>query len=147
MSESTDERTEHQEIEDLFSGFYEGDLEADDKKRVEAHLEGCEQCEAEYQDFIKAVDQISGLGKRKMAAPPGFEKDVESVIERRSAGRFFSGRKLTDRTPLTILALVAIAIGAGLYWWLRSSETGSLKTNPDPPADVEPGVRDVLPSP
>lgn len=147
MTEATDERTEHDEIEELFSDFYEGELSAADKKRVETHLEACEQCEAEYADFTRAIEQISGLGKHKLAAPPDFEKGVESTIEKRSAGRFFGGRKLTDRAPLTILALIAIAIGVGLYWWLAGSETGSLKSRPDPPADVKDEVRDVLPTP
>lgn len=147
MSESTEERTEHDEIEELFSEFYEGELGPEDKKRVESHLDGCEQCEAEYADFVKAIEQISGLGKRKMAAPPDFEKGVESTIEKRSAGRFFGGARLTDRVPLTVLALIAIAIGVGLYVWLRGSETGSLKPRPEPPADVDDNVRDVLPTP
>jgi anti-sigma factor RsiW len=147
MSESTEDRTEHDEIEDLFSAFYDGDLGDEDKKRVEAHLESCERCESEYADFVKAIEQISGLSKRKVAAPPDFEKGVESTIEKRSAGRFFAGHRLTDRAPLTILALLAIAIGVGLYLWQRSSETGSLKNTPEPPGEVEPGVRDVLPTP
>ena len=142
-----DERTEHDEIEDLFSDYYEGELGDAERERVESHLESCERCETAFQEFKEAIEVISGLGKVTIAAPPGFEKDVESTIERRSAGRFFGGRKITDRLPLTILALVAIAVGVALYLWQRSSETGSLKIEPEPPAPVEPGVRDVLPQP
>ena len=146
MTNSTDsERTEHHEIEELFSDFYEGELGNDDKKRVESHLDECSDCDASYKEFVETVEQISGLGKLK--APHGFERDVESTIEKRSAGRFFSAGRMTERTPLTVLALLAIAIGVALYLLLRSSETGSLKTKPDVPAPVEPGVRDVLPSP
>lgn len=147
MSETNDERTEHDEIEDLFSDYYEGELDKAARERVDAHLDACEQCETAYGEFKEAIEVISGLGKLTVAAPPGFEKDVESTIEKRSAGRFFGGRKLTEGLPLTVLALLLIAIGVGLYWWQRSSETGSLKIEPDPPAPVEPGVRDVLPQP
>lgn len=147
MSETTEERTEHDEIEDLFSDYYEGELGEQDRARVQAHLEACDRCAAAYQELKEAIEVVSGLGKVTVAAPPGFERDVESTIERRSGGRFFGDRKLTDRLPLTVLALIVIAVGVALYLWQRSSETGSLKIDPEPPAPVEPGVRDVLPQP
>lgn len=144
MSES-EPRTEHDEIEAMFSSYYEGELAAADEQRVEAHLENCQPCRRAHKEFVEALEVISALGK--VSAPPGFEDNVESTIERRSAGRFFAGRRLTDKLPLTIIALVAIAIGVALYLWLRSSETGSLKTTPASEPPLEPEVRDVLPQP
>lgn len=146
--ETTSEaRDEHEEIEALFSEYYEGDLGDADRARVAEHLEGCERCKSAYEELERALEAVSGLGK--VDAPADFEKQVESTIEQRSAGRFFGGRKLTDRLPLTIIALVAIAISMALYLWLRSSETGSLKRNPggDQEKPVKPEVRDVLPQP
>jgi anti-sigma factor RsiW len=143
MSES--QASEHEEIEAMFSSYYEDELDAGDKKRVAEHLESCQDCQAAYKELIEALEAVAGLGK--VSAPPGFEEGVESTIERRSAGRFFGDRRLTDRLPLTILGLLAIAIGVALYVWLRGSETGSLKTAPTPEPPLEPEVRDVLPQP
>lgn len=144
---TSEERDEHDEIEALFSDYYEGELGETDRARVAKHLESCEPCKAAYEELERALEAVSGLGK--IGAPADFEKQVESTIERRSAGRFFGGRKLTDRLPLTIIALVAIAISVALYLWLRSSETGSLKRTPkgEHHQPVKPEVRDVLPQP
>jgi anti-sigma factor RsiW len=144
MSESQ-VTSEHDEIEAMFSSYYEDELDGADKKRVAEHLEGCEACQAAYKELARALEAVAGLGK--VNAPAGFEDGVESTIERRSAGRFFGERRLTDRLPLTVLALLAIAIGVALVLWLRGSETGSLKTAPTPEPPLEPEVRDVLPQP
>jgi len=139
MSETT-----HQEIEEQFSSYYDGELEADKVEALEKHLATCDECKGAYDSFKDTVEAISGLGK--VPAPVGFEQGVEQTIEKRSAGRFFGERKLTDRLPLTIIALTAIAIGVVLYLLLRTSETGSLKGG-DAPELKQPVDREVIPKP
>ena len=137
--------TNHEEIEEQFSSYYDGELSGEEKKALEAHLKECEDCTGAYDAFRETVEALSGLGK--VAAPVGFERDVESTIEKRSAGRFFSESKLTDRLPLTIVALTAIAIGVVLYILLRGSETGSLKGGDGAGEPETPVDRDVIPRP
>ncbi len=135
--------TQHAKIEEQFSSYYDGELDSEEKKALEAHLADCEDCKNAYAAFRDTVEAISGLGK--MAAPVGFERDVESTIEKRSAGRFFGDRKITDRLPLTLVALTAIAVGVLLYLLLRGSETGALKGGgPEPDLPID---REVIPRP
>ena len=135
--------TTHEKIEDQFSSYYDGELDEAATSKVEEHLASCEDCTRAYAAFRETVEAISGLAK--VSAPAGFERDVETTLEKRSAGRFFAERKITDRLPLTVIALTAIAIGVIVYILMRGSETGSLKgggEGPDKPVD-----REVIPKP
>ncbi len=137
------EITIHDQIEQQFSDYYEDELSAAERTMFDEHLASCPDCTVAFNQFRNTVEAIAGLGK--MAAPTGFEKDVEASIAKRSAGRFFANRKLTDRLPLTIIAFSMIVLGMILYLLLRSSETGSLKTyEPDPVDPVDPSI---LPQP
>ena len=139
------EQTVHEELEAQFSDYYDGELAEADAARLKEHLASCDDCRAAYDEFRNTVEAISGLSK--LSAPTGFEKDVESTIEKRSAGRFFGDRKLTDRLPLTIIAVVAILIGLGVYLWMRSSETGALDRDKSTGEPVDEETRKALPSP
>ena len=69
MSETT-----HQEIEEQFSSYYDGELEADKVEALEKHLATCDECKGAYDSFKDTVEAISGLGKvpapAKCQAPP-----------------------------------------------------------------------------
>lgn len=60
------------------------------------------------------------LGRlNRVAAPPDLASRVPELIQRRSAGRFFSKRRLIDRVPMEWLSLVMLALLALIYAVLR----------------------------
>jgi hypothetical protein len=60
------------------------------------------------------------LGKlNKVAAPPDLATRVPDLIQRRSAGRFFTKRRIADRLPLEWVSLVMLAVLALIYAVLR----------------------------
>ena len=136
---------DHAEFEEQFSDYYDGELDEARSAEVKKHLASCDACKSAYEEFRKTVEAISGLSK--ISAPAGFEKEVESTIEKRSAGRFFGDRKITDRLPLTVIAIIGILIGLVVYLWLQGSETGSLDRKKDSGEPIDKETRDVLPQP
>ena len=76
------------------------------------------------------------------------DRKVEDKIHKRSAGRFFGRPSLADRIWIGLLALLILTLGLGLYWLMRSSETGSLKLREGREApQLAPGAREALPRP
>jgi len=89
---------------------------------------------------------------RSVPAPPPPTKDfgdaVEDRIRRRSGGKFFAERSFTERVSVGVLALVIIAVGLGVYWLIRDSDTGSLKLDKGGEVPrIAPGARDAVPKP
>lgn len=115
----------HEEIEAKLSDYVEGSLSADDAAAVEEHLRGCASCTEALAAVKETVNALSGL--HKIPAPPHFEREVAETIRRRSGGRFFGRRAFGDRVPLELLAILALALGLALYFFLRQSDTGSLR--------------------
>jgi len=139
--------TEHEAFEAEFSDHYDKALSDDRARALEAHLEGCSRCRAEYDRFRETMGMLSGL--HKVAAPERFEKQVEDTIHRRSAGRFFGRKAFGDRVPFEILAIVALVIVVAAVLLIRWSATGSVHDplSPRPPATQSPDLREKLPSP
>lgn len=136
----------HEAIQDMFSDYLEQTLPAEDSRRVIEHLDGCEACRIEWDEFRSAVEAISGL--HKVSAPPAFEHEVAETIRRRSGGRFFGRRAFGDRVPFELLAIIAVVVMLSVYWWMRSSKTGSIETQKDQrPPKMSPGAKDALPQP
>jgi anti-sigma factor RsiW len=115
----------HQEIEAKLSDYVEGSLSAEETAIVEEHLRGCSSCTEALAGVRDTVNALSGL--HKIPAPPHFDRDVAETIRRRSGGRFFGRRAFGDRVPLELIAIVALALGLALYFFLRQSDTGSLR--------------------
>ena len=115
----------HEEIEAKLSDYVEGSLSAAEVTAVEEHLSGCPSCTEALAAVKETVNALSGL--HKIPAPPHFDRDVAETIRRRSGGRFFGRRAFGDRVPLELLAILALALGLALYFFLRRSETGSLR--------------------
>jgi len=137
----------HDEFEARFSDYLDGSLAAEEKRALEQHLESCAQCREGLTELRKTVSALSGL--HQMAAPQNFDRDVTDAIHRRSSGRFFGRRALGDRVPFELLALLALALGLALYFFLRQSDTGSLKPfdrEPDAPA-IHEDAPNVVPRP
>lgn len=125
MSSEAPQNDGHEEIEGKLSDYVEGSLSADDTAAVEEHLRGCPSCTEALAGVKETVNALSGL--HKIPAPPHFERDVAETIRRRSGGRFFGRRAFGDRVPLELLAIVALVLGLALYFFLRQSDTGSLR--------------------
>jgi anti-sigma factor RsiW len=121
----------HDEFEVQLSDYLDGSIGAKERQALDEHLVGCTSCQAAIAELRETMSALSGL--TRMAAPENFERDVADAIRRRSRGRFFGRRALGDRVPFEVLALVALALGVALYFFLRGSDTGSLK-----PFDREP---------
>jgi anti-sigma factor RsiW len=115
----------HEDIEAKLSDYVEGGLPASEAAAVEEHLRGCAACTEALAAVKQAVSALSGL--HKIPAPPNFDREVAETIRRRSGGRFFGRRAFGDRVPLELLAILALGLGLALYFFLRSSDTGSLR--------------------
>lgn len=122
---STDEPRDdvHEAFEAKLSDYVEGSLPQGEVAELEEHLRGCASCTEALAAVKETVNALSGL--HKIPAPPHFERDVAETIRRRSGGRFFGRRAFGDRVPLELLAVIALALGLALYFFMRSSDTGS----------------------
>jgi anti-sigma factor RsiW len=107
----------HEAFEADFSDFYDKRLPEARAREIEEHLAGCARCKAEYERFRGAVGALSGLGR--IAAPRDFDDHVAETIHRRSAGKFFGRRAFGDRVPFELLAVLALAVVAAVYWLVR----------------------------
>jgi len=137
---------EHEAIEAVFSDYYERALPEAKAKEVEQHLAECDVCRQSYEEFKETVGALSGL--HKMSAPQRFEANGEDKIRRRSAGRFFGRKAFGDRVPFELLAIIALLIGLAVFYFIRSSGTGSLRYEKDPGEEkVAPGAREAMPQP
>ncbi len=107
----------HQAFEADFSDYYDKRLPDERARAVDEHLASCARCRAEYEQFRGALGALSGLNR--ISAPSDFDDHVADTIHRRSAGKFFGRRAFADRVPFELLALLALAIVAILYWLAR----------------------------
>ena len=113
-------RVEHEEAQRLFSDLVDGELDADVRARLAAHLEGCAECRAALAALETAV---SGL--RRLSAPPPAEDILERVqqkIRKRSRGRYFRrGFALTSyRFPYELLALLMLLLLLVVYFGMAT---------------------------
>ncbi|MDX2086613.1 MAG: hypothetical protein SFX73_02130 [Kofleriaceae bacterium] len=118
-----------EEIIIALSDYLDGTLPADKKKDVEAKIANDPVWKSAHDDMIGTRNALSGLQKAR--APETFAQDVTSTIHKRSAGRFFARKTLGDRVPfgaLLVVAMLGIAVIAYVMW---TSQTGSLKVQPD----------------
>lgn len=147
MSEGSPTQTHDDEFAARLSDYVDGSLGADDRRAIDQHLEGCAQCRQELVELRETMSALSGLNR--VAAPANFDREVTETIRRRSRGRFFGRKGLGDRVPFGILAMLALALGLALYFFLRESDTGSLKPfdrEPDAPA-IHEDAPNVVPRP
>lgn len=137
----------HDELEAQLSEYVDGSLGDDERRAVEQHLEGCADCRAALAELRETMSALSGLNR--VAAPENFDRSVAETIRRRSRGRFFGRRALGDRVPFELLAALALVLGLALYFFLRGSDTGSLRPfhrEPDVPA-IHEDAPSVVPRP
>lgn len=143
MSATETEPEVDDEIIIALSDYLDGALSSDQKKQVEDKLANDPTWKAAHDDMIGTRNALSGLQKAR--APESFAQDVTSTIHKRSAGRFFGRKTLGDRVPFGVLLVVAL-LGIGVIAYVMwSSQTGSLKVQPD--AKRQPGGSAVVDRP
>ena len=81
----TSDRTRHPEFEELISASLHGDLTADERRRLDAHLDGCPTCRATLAAFSDQRRIMTGL--RHVAPPRDLGARVRAGVERHEAGR------------------------------------------------------------
>ena len=108
------------------SAYYDGELSADPRRLVAAHVERCEQCGRQLAAFDELSTMVDGL-----ATPPApaemwasIERELDaanSVVRVRPATPWF-------RTPQSLAALAAlVVIGLGLGFLATRSGTGHVR--------------------
>jgi len=65
---------DHQKIKELISSYYDGELDEEQKKLVERHLEECSECRKEFEEMGKFEEVMSQVVLKK--PPKGGLADV-----------------------------------------------------------------------
>lgn len=127
----TFDRDRHTEFEELISSSLQGDLTADEQRRLDAHLDTCPTCRATLAAFSDQRRIMAGL--RHVPVPRDLGARVRAGVEQREAGR-----RWWQRPPAIVAGIgggLAVVVGALLALVL-------LNNNPD-----DPQVGDASPSP
>ena|SRR5579872_702522 len=103
---------DHARVKESFSEFWEKGLDDATRKEVEAHLEGCAACRAEYQQFQQTM---APLGKLHRVAAPDMIGSVPALIHKRSRGRFFGKKGGAGQFPLEWISLIMLGVIAAVY--------------------------------
>ncbi len=113
----------HQDVQDRFDRYYEGDLPAEEQQAMDAHLAECTACREEYQKLMKT---LAALAKMKATHAPGdFLDRVQGRIRKRSRGRFFSRRPdFTSRLPYEVLSVVMLIALLAIFLYIFIGKGG-----------------------
>lgn len=104
------------EARDLFSPWMDGDINKEEKRLLQAHLDSCVVCRQELREWEEISGVLKQLHHETMAAPAGFSNLVMDKIKQENKLRRFTGAKH-----------IAAGIAAALALFLGSS---SLLMNP-----------------
>jgi anti-sigma factor RsiW len=126
--DARDDEPAHARTRDAFSAYLDGELAADERAAVEAHLAACAACRTELERFRATLGQLGGLRAR---APGSLLPDVQRQIYTRSRGRFFARRWLVfGRIPFEWISLVTIV--AMLVYYIVSLQGAPTGVSPGP---------------
>jgi len=109
---------DHQEFTDKLSDYLDGELPADERAALEAHLTGCAQCAAVLADLKRVVARAKALEPR----PPQVDlwAGIAARIDQPSAGKivaFEPRRRVSFTMPqLAAAAAILIAVSGGIAW-------------------------------
>jgi ferric-dicitrate binding protein FerR (iron transport regulator) len=118
---------------EMFSRSRDDDLSTDERAEFEAFLEQDPECRREWEEFQRALDEVSGL--HLLQPPEGFVEAVEQKIRRRSRGRFF-GDSRPNATWFAIVSFVLILFFLLAYLLLAETvRVEGLEEAPPDPAD------------
>ena len=115
----------HQEAQDRFDRYYEGDLPADEQRAMDAHLAECTACRESYQ---KLASTLGALARMKATHAPGdFLDAVQGRIRKRSRGRFFGRRQdITSRLPYEVLSVVMLIALLAIFLYIFIGKGGGV---------------------
>ena len=115
----------HQDAQDRFDRYYEGDLPAKEQEAMDAHLGACAECREEYQRLVKTLGALAKM--RATHAPGGFLDAVQGRIRKRSRGRFFSRRQdITSRLPYEVLSVVMLIALLAIFLYIFLGKGGGV---------------------
>jgi anti-sigma factor RsiW len=99
---------------ELFLEYHDGDLSDTDRQALEAHLETCEICRADWEAYQRTLGEVSGMFN--VAPPADFAQRVKQTIGKRSRGRFFGhDRNLSINFAIVSFLLILLVILAYLF--------------------------------
>ncbi len=122
----------HQEFTELFSEYYDDELDPKGRTLLEAHLAECEACQLAYDEFCAPLDALHGMDFT--FAPDNFVREVTTSINRQTRGSFFADTWLFGfRVPFEAFAAVLLAVFGALYLFGSSTTPELIVTDaPDP---------------
>ena len=119
---------DHAQASELFSAYWDRELEPSETARLEEHLTACVVCKREYLAFEKALGGLKQLPPEM--APQGFVKGVAARVRKRSRGRFFASpwgsRRGAERIPYEMFSVVMLAILLAIYVVMQLSQPGRI---------------------
>lgn len=113
------DRFGHRRYRALLSPYLDGELSADLKSKVEAHLEQCAGCRAEA-DELRFASRLASQLSISVESPAAFPRWQRALAEGRFATKIANGR----RRLAVIAAAVAVVILAAAAGWFFTRETG-----------------------
>lgn len=116
---------DHAQASELFSAYWDEELDPKSQSELEEHLKSCVVCRREYQVFERALSSVAGL--HRMVAPADFQEGVRTKIRKRSRGRYFTPRRLAERIPYEIFSLVMLGLILAIYVVLQLAHPVGLK--------------------
>lgn len=104
------------DVEPLYSAWVDGSLDADERERVSAHLQGCGACADDVESLARARALLRSLPMRRLpSGVPTVPPTAPSVVRRhRSLSPRGLGRRSRHRLT-TGLALVLAMIGGAAF--------------------------------
>lgn len=93
---------------DLLEAYLDGELAAEDRSRVEAHLPGCAACSSELTSLRALADRVRAVGRLPM--PDGLTERVAAAVARSEPVR--TDRRLFGRMVASHLAAAMAGAGA-----------------------------------
>jgi len=122
---------DHEKARELFSKHLDGEIDGEQRRELEVHLEGCDDCRQELATLRMMMSTLAGLAPAE--PPKDFARKVQHTIRRRSQGRFFSAEGLLRRIPFEWISFVIILLMLVMYYMVV--QTAQVKPAPAPEVD------------
>ncbi len=99
---------DHKRVKELFTEYRDRELDEETRTSMGEHLAQCADCTAEWVEFDRTVEEISGLFQMK--PPPDLAQSVETRIRRRSRGRFFAEQKTPAGMQFALVSFILVLL-------------------------------------
>jgi predicted anti-sigma-YlaC factor YlaD len=121
---------DHESARACFTGYHDGELADGERRALEEHLSGCAECNAEWETYRRAVEEVSGL--KSLSPSEDFARQVALAIELRRSRRKVGGLSLTGlRVAILSLVLLLLFVLVYLTYLFLFAEP----QKPEPPVD------------